>query len=277
MNKFWKTIKTVLTALTVATVATTANAQNKEIVTPIDAKPIAPVTAVADARKAGGYVYDRPTPENTILLLIDHQLGLMSGIRDFESLSAYKANVIALAKAAKAFDIPVLLTTSNAQWQNGDLLPELKALFPNEPIYRRTGIINAYEDPTFRKALEDLVQKTGRRHILLAGVTVGTCTLFPVLSLRQDGYSVYPVIDAAGAWNRYETETALARMVQAGAQPTTVFPLVCELQYDWKRPSANAAAGIFDHLPEYGWVFQNFWNNADSKNPAVKDPFGIKK
>lgn len=248
-----------------------ANASPKEIITPITA------TSVTPSKKTSGYVYDRPTPENSIILLIDHQVGLFASVRDPQGLSQLKGNAIALAKTAKVLNIPVMITTSNAQWQNGDLIPEIKELFPKEPIYRRTGIINAYEDPTFRGAFDDIVKKTGRNHIILAGVTLGTCTLFPTLSLRHDGYSVYPVIDAAGTWNAYEAQAALARMTLAGAEPTTIFPLVCELQGDWKNPTANAAVGIFDHLPEYALIFKNFWDNANSKNPTVKDPFGIKQ
>jgi len=264
----------VLSSLAVQMAAAQAQPETtgpKEIVTPIIAK------SVPLAKKTGGYVYDRPTPENSIILMIDHQVGLFASLRDPQGLSQVKGNAIALAKTAKAFKIPVMITTSNAQWQNGDLIPEIKDLFPNEPIYRRTGIINAYEDPTFRAAFENIVKKTGRKHIILAGITLGTCTLFPTLSLRHDGYSVYPVIDAAGTWNAYEAQASVARMTLAGAEPTTIFPLVCELQADWKNPTANAAVGIFDHLPEYAYIFKNFWDNANSKNPAVKDPFGIKQ
>lgn len=96
-----------------------------------------------DAEAAGRFGYDKPTPENTVMLFIDHQIGLMSGVRDFSSLAEYKSNVVGLAKMARAMKIPVLLTTSNAQWQNGDILPELREIFPDQPIIRRTGIINA--------------------------------------------------------------------------------------------------------------------------------------
>ncbi|MNT57182.1 hypothetical protein D3C72_1945350 [compost metagenome] len=94
-----------------------------------------------------------------MMLFIDHQIGLMAGLRDFSSLSAIKSNVLGLALVAKAMKLPVLISSSNAQWQNGDTLPELKEIFSEEPIYRRTGIINCYEDPTFRQAFEDLVAK----------------------------------------------------------------------------------------------------------------------
>jgi nicotinamidase-related amidase len=233
-------------------------------------------TPATEARKAGRYGHDKPTPGNTILLLVDHQIGLMVGVRDFVSLAEYKSNVVGLARVAKALNIPTLITSSNAQWQNGDTLPEIKELFPDQPIYRRTGIINCYEDPTFRKALEDLVEHTGRRHILIAAVTIGTCCAFPTLSLLNDGYQVFPVVDACGGWSRYEAEAAMSRMSNAGAELVTTFALACELQADWKLPTANAMLEPFNqNLPEYAFVIGNFWNNANGH--TVPDPFGLVK
>ena len=244
----------------------------------ISAKSLANKVTPADARKAGRTAYEKPTPQNSIMLFIDHQIGLMASTRDFAQGSGYKSNVVSLAKMAVALDIPVLLTTSNAQWQNGDLLPELKALFPTQSIIRRTGIINAYEDPTFRKALEELVAKTGRKHIIISGVTLGTCVAFPTLSMVNDGYTVHPVVDASGAWSKYEADAAMQRMSAAGAQLNTVFALGAELQADWKLPSGMKMLDPFiNGLPEYGWVLQNFWNNADSTKRAVPDPFGMVK
>jgi nicotinamidase-related amidase len=247
-----------------------------DIVSPITDGALANKVPPTDARKAGRFGHDKPTPDNSIVLLVDHQIGLMSGARDFSSLAEYKSNVVGLARVAKALKIPTLITSSNAQWQNGDTLPEIKEIFSDQPIYRRTGIINAYEDPTFRKAFEDLVSKTGRRHVVIAAVTIGTCCAFPTLSLLNDGYKVFPVVDACGAWNRYEADAAMSRMSNAGAELVSTFALACELQADWKLPSANDMLAPFNHnLSEYGFVLQNFWNNANQH--AVPDPFGIVK
>jgi nicotinamidase-related amidase len=233
---------------------------------------LAPHTSAEEAKKQGRFVYDKPTTENSIMLFIDHQVGLMAGIRDFESLSSFKNNIIGLARVAKAAKIPVLLATSNAQRQNGDLLPDLKALFPDEPIYRRTEIINCYEVPSFRSALEALVKETGRKHIIISGVTIGTCCTFPALSMLQDGYKVYPVIDACGGWNKYEVDAAVLRMANAGAEPVTIFPLACELQSDWKNPTANDMFAPFtENLPEYAFLIQTYWSTANGT--GVKDPF----
>ncbi len=219
---------------------------NKEIVSPVTDHVLAPRTSAEEAKKAGRFVYDKPTLENSIILFVDHQIGLMAGVRDFESLSAYKSNVIGLAKMAKAAKIPVLLTSSNTQWQNGDIFPELKEIFSGEPIYRRTGIIS--------------------------GVTIGTCCTFPTLSMLQDGYKVYPVIDACGGWSKYETDAAVTRMANAGAEPVTVFPLACELQADWKGPIANDMFTPFiENLPESSFIIQLF--NSTANGTGAKDPF----
>lgn len=248
----------------------------EDIVSPTTNQIQPPVVSAEDAVRAGRVPYDKPTPENAIVLFIDHQIGLMAGVRDFSSLAEYRSNVVGLARAAKALKMPVRISSSNAQWQNGDTLPEIKDIFGDEPIYRRTGIINCYEDPTFRAALENLVGQTGRRHIIISAVTIGTCCAFPTLSMLQDGYKVFPVVDACGAWNAYEAQAAMSRMNKAGAELVTTFALACELQADWKLPSANdMLAPFIQNLPEYGFVLQNFWNNANQH--AVPDPFGIVK
>jgi nicotinamidase-related amidase len=252
------------------------NTRPQDIVSPITNEILPPKTSADDARRQGRIPYDKPTPENAVMLFIDHQIGLMAGIRDFPSLAEYKSNVVGLARIAKALKIPVLISSSNAQWQNGDTLPEIKEIFPDQPIYRRTGIINCYEDATFRKAFEELVAKSGRRYIIISGVTIGTCCTFPTLSMLQDGYKVFPVVDACGGWNHYETEAAMSRMARAGAELVTTFALGCELQADWKGPTANDMLAPFvQNLSEYGFVLQNFWNNANQH--VVSDPFNMVK
>jgi nicotinamidase-related amidase len=242
-----------------------------DIVSPIEDTPLPNRVPADDARAAGRFGHDKPTIGNSIVLLIDHQIGLMASTRDTSTAAEFKSNVVGLARVTKALQLPVMISSSNAQWHNGDTLPEIKDLFPDVAIIRRTGIINAYEDPTFRAAFEQIVDETGRRHVIIAGVTIGTCTLFPTLSLLNDGYQVFPVIDAAGAWNKYEADAALARMTSAGAEPVTTFALACELQEDWKSRYADAMLGPFkENLSEYGFVLENYWN---ARGHVVADPF----
>ncbi len=243
-----------------------------DVISPITDGSLPDKVSLEDARAAGRVGHSKPTVDNAVVLLIDHQIGLLASTRDTSTAAELKSNIVGLARTAKALELPTLITSSNAQWQNGDILPEIKELFPETAIIRRTGIINAYEDPTFRAALQQILDDTGRTHIIIAGVTIGTCTLFPTLSLRNDGYEVFPVIDAAGAWNAYEADAALARMVQAGAQPVSTFALACELVEDWKKPYSQAMLAPFqENLPEYGYVIGNFWSNYGEK--SVPDPF----
>jgi nicotinamidase-related amidase len=113
---------------------------------------------------------------------------------------------------------------------NGDTLPQLKEIFSDQPIYRRTGIINCCEDPSFRSALEDLLANIGRTHVIISRVTIGTCCSMPTLAMRHDGYPVFPVIDACGARNTYEADAATSSMARTEAQLVTVFALGCELR-----------------------------------------------
>lgn len=99
-----------------------------DIISPISDVVLPNKASAEEASRAGRFVHDKPTPENSILLLIDHQIGLMAGVRDFTALAEYKSNVVGLARIAKALKIPTLVTSSNAQWQNGDTLPEVKEI-----------------------------------------------------------------------------------------------------------------------------------------------------
>lgn len=248
---------------------------SKEIVSDLSSKALPSQNTEANAKDQGKYYYSKPTAANSIILFIDQQIGLMSSVR-IQGLADLKNSILGLAKTAKALSIPVLITSSNAQWQNGDTMPELKDVFPDEPIYRRTGIINAYEDPTFREALLKIIKETGRDHIIISGVTIGTCCTFPTLSLLTDGFKVFPVIDACGGWSQMEFDAATSRMANAGAELVTTFALACELQEDWKKPTANAMFAPFtENLSEYGYVIGNFWNNANQH--TVKDPFDMVK
>ena len=149
-------------------------------------------------------------------------------------------------------------------------------MFADQPLIRRTGIVNCYEDPTFRAAFEKLVQETNRTHIIIAAVTLGTCCALPNLSMLNDGYNVYPVVDASGAWSKHEAEAAMSRMSNAGAELVTTFAIACELPEDWKKPTANALLELFNkNLPEYGWAVKAFWDNVGGA--AYPDPFGMKK
>ncbi len=195
------------------------------------------------------------TPENCVVLLVDHQVGLMQLIDDMPP-EQVKNNVLGLARTARTLGIPVVLSTSRDWGPNGRILPEIAALFPDVEVVRRPGVINAYRWPPFRAALED----TGRRQVVIAAVTDSTCLQFPSLDMVADGYEVHAVIDASGAEapGQLVREATVATLAQAGVRVRTWFGLAAELIADWRRDEAAgwplAAGAVHDHLPSWGYL-----------------------
>jgi nicotinamidase-related amidase len=191
------------------------------------------------------------SPENSVLLLIDHQVGLANWIRD-QSPVEFKNAVLGLAGTAKTLGIPTILTTSRDFGPNGQLLPELREMFPDVPVIRRTGTINAYRWPEFRAAVE----ATGRRKVIIAGVSSTTCLQFPALDMVADGYEVYGAIDASGSESQIAREAAIATLSTRGVQIRTWFSLAAELIADWRRDEANgwplAAGPVREHEVAWG-------------------------
>lgn len=197
---------------------------------------------------------NRLTPNDTAVLLVDHQTGLSNGVAD-QTQAEYINNVKALAKLAKAFNLPVVITTSAADGPNGPVLPILREILPDAPVVHRPGEINAWDNEAFVAA----VQATGRKRLLVAGVSTEVCVQFVALSAKRAGYDVYAVIDASGTWSKLVQEVAVARMVQAGVIPTTWVAVAAELQGDWRAPSGQALAEVMgEHLPFYGNLIGSF-------------------
>ena len=198
--------------------------------------------------------FDRLTPDNAALLLVDHQTGLSNGIQD-QSVPEYMASVTALVKLAKAFGLPTVITTSDAKGPNGPVLPVITQTLPNAPIVHRDGEINAWQNKDFVEA----VKKTGRKKLIVAGVSTEVCVAFVALSAVKEGYDVYAVIDASGTWNKLVQEVAVARMAQAGIVPITWVAVGAELQEDWRNPTAQQLGEIMGaHLPFYGNLYGSF-------------------
>ncbi len=198
--------------------------------------------------------YDRLTPENAAVLFIDHQTGLSNGIQD-QSVPEYVTAVTALAKMTKNFDLPAVITTSAADGPNGPVLPAITELLPNAPVVHRPGQINAWDNADFVEA----VKKTGRKKLIVAGVSTEVCVAFVALSAVKEGFEVYAVIDASGTWNKLVQEVAVARMVQAGVQPITWVAVGAELLGNWNHPQGQAHAKVMgEHLPFYSNLFASF-------------------
>jgi nicotinamidase-related amidase len=198
-------------------------------------------------------LYKRLRKDDAAVLLLDHQTGLFSLVRDFHP-DEFKNNVLALAATAQYFKLPTVLTTSFENGPNGPMLPELKAMLPNAPFIPRPGQINAWDNKDFVNA----VKATGKKQLLMAGIVTDVCIAFPALSAISEGFEVFVVVDASGTFNTAVRDAALARVAHAGAQLTNWFAVACELQRDWRRDMAGLAKLFADHLPAYRSVMTSF-------------------
>lgn len=190
--------------------------------------------------------YVRLDKHAAAVLLVDHQAGLLSLVRDIEP-DRFKNNVLALADLARYFELPTILTTSFEDGPNGPLVPELKATFPDAPYIARPGQINAWDNADFVQA----VKATGRRQLIIAGVVTEVCVAFPALSALEEGFEVFVVTDASGTFNELTRDSAWQRMAAAGAQLMTWFGVACELHRDWRNDIKGLGTLFSNHIPDY--------------------------
>ncbi|GBQ59897.1 isochorismate family cysteine hydrolase YcaC [Komagataeibacter swingsii] len=190
--------------------------------------------------------YVRLDRDDVAVLLVDHQAGLLSLVRDIDP-DKFRNNVLALADMARYFRLPTILTTSFESGPNGPIVPELREQFPDAPFIARPGQINAWDNPDFVAA----VKATGKGQFLIAGVVTEVCVAFPVLSALAEGYEVFVVADASGTFNAMTRDAAWARMEAAGAQLMTWFGAACELHRDWRNDVDGLGALLSNHIPDY--------------------------
>ena len=207
-----------------------------------------------------GKPYVRLDKDNAVVLLVDHQTGLLSLVRDIDP-DKFKNNVLALAAAAKYFNLPTILTTSFEEGPNGPLVPELKEMFPDAPYIARPGQINAWDNEDFVKA----VKATGKKQIIIAGVVTEVCVAFPTLSALEEDFDVFVVTDASGTFNHLTRDSALNRMTNAGAQLMTWFGTACELHRDWRNDVEGLGALFSQHIPDYRNLINSYVQNTTKK------------
>lgn len=198
------------------------------------------------------YTYKRLDKDDVALLMVDHQAGLLSLVRDFNP-DEFKNNVLAVADIAKYFNIPTILTTSFENGPNGPMVPELKEAFPDAAYIPRPGQINAWDNEDFVKAIKD----TGKKQLLIAGVVTDVCVTFPALSAREAGYDVFVVTDASGTFNSAVRDAAWSRMTQAGVQLMNWFSVAGELHRDWRNDIEGFGGILGGHLPAYANLIQS--------------------
>lgn len=204
------------------------------------------------------FKYQNLSAENTALLLIDHQVGLMQTVRDMQTTEEFKNNVLGLAKTAKVFNLPTVLTTSVDTGPNGLIMSEIRDIFPDAPLIRRPGPINAWRWPEFREA----ALATGKKRFIVAAITADTCLQFPAIDMISEGLEVYGVIDASGSWSPIARDIVIPRLISEGVKVANWVSIACELQWDWRNEkTANQMVGVFkSHLPSWGFLAENWMN-----------------
>src|ERR1700741_760864 len=179
---------------------------------------------------------ERLTRDNAVLLLVDHQVGLYTGVRDIDILQL-KHNIVGLTRAMLALKVPVIVTTTTEKmW--GPLIPELADVLRGVQGIERTTV-NAWDD----KRVVDAVKATGRKKLIVTGISTDVCLAFPAIAALSDGFESYAVIDASGGFSQTEVDMGILRMQQAGVVPVGYSNIAVELLADNAASEAEAVYG----------------------------------
>ncbi|KQL44007.1 chloroperoxidase [Brevibacillus choshinensis] len=191
---------------------------------------------------------DLLTADNSAIILVDHQPQMLFGVQSADRQTIIN-NTVGLAKTAKVFNAPIILTTVAAETFSGPIHPHIQEVFPDhKPIDRTT--MNSWEDENFVEA----VKKTGRKKLIMAALWTEVCLAFPVIAAIKDGYEVYIVTDASGGSTTEAHNMSIQRMIQAGAIPVTWQAVLLEYQRDWAREETYDAVMsiVMEHSGAYG-------------------------
>src|SRR5436189_5376899 len=188
------------------------------------------------------------TPDICAVAFIYHQPQMLFGTSNFDRQSIIN-NTVALGKAARVFDVPVVLTTVETKSFSGNLWPQIRAVFPEQPAIERSSM-NAWDDKDFVAA----IKATGRKKLVLAGLWTEVCVTFPSVQAIHDGYEVYVVEDCCGDVSQLSHDNAMKRVYQAGAKPVTALSVMLEWQRDWaEKGTYDAVMDIVKtHCGAYG-------------------------
>jgi nicotinamidase-related amidase len=196
---------------------------------------------------------------------------MLFGVANFDRQSIINSNV-ALAKAAKVFGLPVVLSTVETKSFSGNIWPQIRAVFPEQPLIERTSM-NAWDDSNFVSAIKN----TGRNKIVLAGLWTETCVTLPTIQAIHDGYEVYVVEDCCGDVSQFSHDNAMKRVVQAGAKPVTALSVMLEWQRDWaQRDTYEAVMDIVkNHCGAYGIGVEYAYTMVHGAPPTVLPEYEV--
>lgn len=181
------------------------------------------------------------TSDNAALVLVDHQVGLYSGVRDI-SLLELKHNVVALTKAAQILDLPTVVTTTAADSMWGPLIPELAEIIPSELDVIDRSTVNAWHDSRVR----DRIKATGRKKLIFTGISLEVCATLPAIAALTEGYDSYVALDASGTFSGAKREAGLIRLQQAGVMVSDYATLMVEVLADNGAPEAGDVYAALD-------------------------------
>src|SRR5208282_5170944 len=203
---------------------------------------------MVDSRSVSNQIHTLLTPDNCVFLLIDYQPQMAFAVKNIDGQTLIN-NAVGLAKAAKVFAVPIILTTVAEKTFSGPMFSQLKDVFPDIKLIDRTTM-NCWEDDRVVAA----VKKTGRKKIVMGGLWTEVCIVDPTIDSLQEGFEVYVVADACGGTSVMAHEMAMQRMIQAGAVPVTWLQVLLELQRDWARTKTyDAVMGVAkEHGGPYG-------------------------
>ncbi len=213
------------------------------------------------------------TKDNCAVVFIDHQPQMTFGVANIDRQLLIN-NVVLLAKGAKEFGVPAILTAVETESFSGYIWPQLMDVFPGQQPIERTGM-NAWDTPAFREA----VKSTGRKNIVLAGLWTEVCVTWPTLHMLSAGYNVYIVEDACGATSHMAHDAAMRRCVQAGAVPMTTIATVLEFQRDWaNRDHYDALMSLFrEHGGAYGSGIEYAYSMVHKAPQSARNPHVVQK
>lgn len=213
------------------------------------------------------------TPQDSAVVFIDHQPQMTFGVANIDRQLLIN-NVVMLAKVAREFDVPAVLTAVETESFSGYLWPQLLDVFPGQPVIERTSM-NSWDDAAFRKA----VKATGRKNILMTGLWTEVCVTWPTIEMLGAGYNVYVVEDCCGATSQAAHDAALSRMVQAGAVRLTTIAALLEWQRDWKnREHYDALMRILkQHAGAYGVGIEYAYTMVHKAPQSAQKPHVVPK
>jgi nicotinamidase-related amidase len=221
---------------------------------------------MADTPSTPSRIHSLLTPQNCTVIFIDHQPQMTFGVTSIDRQTLVN-NTVALAKAAKIFNVPVILTTVESKSFSGLMWPQILEIFPGKQPIERTSM-NSWEDKNFVAE----VQKIGRKKLVIAALWTEVCLCFPAIQAMEAGYEVYAVEDASGGTSEVAHRNAMTRIVQAGGVPVSWVQVLLEFQRDWARRETYDAVMklVIDHAGAYGQGVEYAYTMVHGQPPYPK-------